>query len=164
MTDEQQEAPAEGQADAGQGDEQSEEHRKAQEAEEARDQAKEKMEELEEGDPPKDLQDWPADEAKYETFGGPEGPHSYAEGPETKLGPPGVRHHEDGSVSVDGEKVDNPDEFKGDPIPGGPTDPNAPALGGEKAEEEGAEKVEDEGGESGDGGESGGEGSGDDSS
>ena len=37
-----------------------------------------------------------------------------------------MRHHEDGSVTVDGEKVDNPDEYKGDPIPGGPTDPNTP--------------------------------------
>ena len=35
------------------------------------------------------------------------------------------------SVSVGGEKVDNPEDFKGDPIPGGPTDPNAPKLRGE---------------------------------
>jgi hypothetical protein len=38
------------------------------------------------------------------------------------LGRPDVRHHEDGSVSVEGEKVDDPEEFKGEPIPGGPTD------------------------------------------
>ena len=50
---------------------------------------------------------------------------SYEEGPERKLGPSGLRHHEDGSVSIDGEKVDDPEEYKGDPIPGGPTDPNA---------------------------------------
>ena len=43
-----------------------------------------------------------------------------------KLGPANLERHEDGSVSVDGEKVDNPDDYKGDPIPGGPTDPNAP--------------------------------------
>ena len=43
-----------------------------------------------------------------------------------------MRHHEDGSVSVDGEKVDNPDEYKGEPIPGGPTDPNAPGIPGEE--------------------------------
>ena len=36
-----------------------------------------------------------------------------------------MRHHEDGSVEVGGEKVDDPDEFKGEPIPGGPTDPDA---------------------------------------
>jgi hypothetical protein len=102
--------------------------------EEERDEAKEKMQELEEGDPPENLEDWPDDEAKYETFGGPEGPHTYQEGPEEKLGPSGVRHHEDGSVTVDGEPVDNPDEYKGDPIPGGPTDPNSPDVAGEKQE------------------------------
>src|SRR4029453_11587 len=63
--------------------------------------------------------------AKYETFGGAEGDHSYDEGPEAKLGPDSVRHHEDGSVEVGGEKADDPDEFKGEPIPGGPTDPDA---------------------------------------
>jgi len=45
--------------------------------------------------------------------------------PERKLGPSGVEHHADGSVTIDGEPVDNPDELKGGPIPGGPTDPNA---------------------------------------
>ena len=44
------------------------------------------MEKLEE-DPPKDLKDWPDDENKYQTFGGPEGHHGYEEGPEAKLGP-----------------------------------------------------------------------------
>ena len=56
--------------------------------------------------------------------GGPEGEHSYDEGPEAQLGRSDVRHHEDGSVTVEGEKVDDPEEFKGDPIPGGPTDNN----------------------------------------
>ena len=56
----------------------------------------ETMEKLEE-DPPKDLADWPTDEAKYTTFGGGEGDHSYEEGPEKKLGPSGLRHNEDGS-------------------------------------------------------------------
>jgi hypothetical protein len=36
-----------------------------------------------------------------------------------------VRFHEDGSVEVGGEEVDDPGEFKGEPIPGGPTDPDA---------------------------------------
>jgi hypothetical protein len=107
---------------------------KAKESEEEQDEAKREMEELEKGDPPENLEDWPSGKAKYETFGGPEGPHTYQEGPEEKLGPSGVRHHEDGSVTIDGEKVDNPDEFKGDPIPGGPTDPDTPAVGGEKKE------------------------------
>jgi hypothetical protein len=47
-----------------------------------------------------------------------------------------VRHYEDGTVTVGGDEVDNPDEFKGDPIPGGPTDPNAPHEPGEPAEED----------------------------
>ena len=85
--------------------------------------AKERVRQLEE-DPPEKLEDWPDDEAKYETFGGPEGEHSYDEGPEAKLGPADVRHHEGGKVTVEGEEVD-PDEYKGDPIPGGPTDSGA---------------------------------------
>src|SRR3982751_1245939 len=101
------------------------------------------------GVPPKDPKDRPDDERKYETFGGPEGDHGYEEGPEAKLGPSGLRHHEDGGVSIDGDKVDDPDEYKGDPIPGGPTDPNAtgPDVDNTKAKQE-AE------GESGDGQES----------
>src|SRR5687767_5747587 len=106
---------------------------KAKAAEEEQDEAKKEMEQLEEN-PPEKLEDWPDDKAKYETFGGPEGEHSYEEGPEANLGQSGVRHHEDGSVSVDGEKVDNPDDYKGEPIPGGPTDPNSPDVAGEKDE------------------------------
>lgn len=83
-----------------------------------------RMKELEE-DPPKDLSDWPDDELKYETFGGPEGGHGYEEGPEAQLGPSGLRYHEDGSIEIQGEKVDNPDDYRSDPIPGGPTDPEA---------------------------------------
>jgi len=86
--------------------------------------AKEEIQQLEE-DPPEKLEDWPDGQAKYETFGGAEGDHSYAEGPETKLGPDSVRHHEDGTVEVGGEKADDPDEYKGEPIPGGPTDPDS---------------------------------------
>jgi hypothetical protein len=93
--------------------------------------AKEEIQALED-DPPEKLEDWPDGQAKYETFGGKEGEHSYAEGPESNLGPDSVRHHEDGSVEVAGEEVDNPDEFKGDPIPGGPTDPDAKSNPDEK--------------------------------
>ena len=39
-----------------------------------------------------------------------------------------MRHREDGSVEVKGEKVDDPDEYKGEPIPGGPTDPDAEGV------------------------------------
>jgi hypothetical protein len=88
-----------------------------------RDPAKEKIKELEEN-PPERIEDWPEDEAMYETFGGPEGKHSYEEGPEAKLGPSSLRHHEGGDVSIEGEKVDDPERYKGDPIPGGPTDPD----------------------------------------
>jgi hypothetical protein len=98
---------------------------KAKEKEEERDKAKETMEELEEN-PPEKLEDWPDDAAKYETFGGPEGEESYDESVTSKLGPSSLRHHEDGKVTVEGEEVDNPDDYKGDPIPGGPTDPDAP--------------------------------------
>jgi hypothetical protein len=111
---------------ASSGDE-DEESKKAQEKEEEREKARDKVKELEEGDPPADLEDWPDDAAKYETFGGPEGEHGYHEGPEEeKLGPSSLRHHEDGKVTVAGDEVDDPDEYKGDPIPGGPTDPDAP--------------------------------------
>ncbi|HEV2820879.1 MAG TPA: hypothetical protein VGW11_10255 [Solirubrobacteraceae bacterium] len=86
------------------------------------------LEELED-DPPKALEDWPTGKAKYETFGGGEGQHGYEEGPEAKLGPSGLRHHENGSVSIEGEMVDNPQDYKGDPIPGGPSDPDAAGPG-----------------------------------
>jgi hypothetical protein len=113
---------------------QSDEREKAQEAKERHEQAVEKMEELEK-DPPQKLEDWPDDQAKYQTFGGSEdGEGSYDEKHEEALGEHSVRHYEDGSVEVKGEKADDPDEYKGDPIPGGPTDPDAPSLSGEDDE------------------------------
>ena len=92
--------------------------------------AKDEVKALEEN-PPSKLEDWPDGPAKYETFGGPEGESAYEESPTARLGPSGVRHHEDGSVTVDGERVENPEDYKGDPIPGGPTDPDAQRLAGE---------------------------------
>lgn len=85
-----------------------------------------------EGDPPQDLSDWPTGKAKYETFGGAEHQSSYDEAATSELGPSDVRHREDGSVEVHGETVDNPEEYKNDPIPGGPTDPNTPTGAGEQ--------------------------------
>ena len=79
--------------------------------------ARKKVEELED-DPPTDLSEWPDDEAKYVTFGGGEGDHGYDEGPEKNLGPSSVRRFEDGSVEVEGEKVDNPDDYKAESIKG----------------------------------------------
>src|SRR4051812_35629752 len=106
-------------------------HDKAQEAAERHEKAKATMEEIEK-DPPEKLEDWPDDEAKYQTFGGSEdGDSTYDEKHEEALGPHSVRHHEDGKVEVKGEEADNPDDFKGEPIPGGPTDPDAPAVAGE---------------------------------
>lgn len=106
-------------------------------------QIKQEMKQIEE-DPPENLEDWPQGKAKYETMGGPEGEHGYHEGPEQNLGPSSLRHHEGGDVSIAGEKVDNPEEYKGEPVPGGPTDPNSPDAGGERDKE----KAGEEGGES----------------
>ncbi len=114
---------------------------KAQSEEEEVEEAKKVMEELEEGDPPEKLEDWPGGKAKYQTYGGPDsGDGGYEDGATAKLGPSNLRHHEDGSVTVDGEEVDDPDEYKGEPIPGGPSDPDAPPdpamIGQENDEDE----------------------------
>jgi hypothetical protein len=85
--------------------------------EEEQKELKERMSKLEE-DPPEKLEDWPDDDLKYQTFGGPEGDHSYEEGPERQLGPSSLQRHEDGSVSIEGEKVDDPDEYKTEPLEG----------------------------------------------
>ena len=123
---EERDPPAGDEGEGGSSEDEDAESKKAQEKEEERENAREKVKELEEGDPPSDLEDWPDDAAKYETFGGPEGEHGYHEGPEEeKLGPSSLRHHEDGKVTIAGDEVDEPDEFKGEPIPGGPTDPDA---------------------------------------
>jgi hypothetical protein len=109
--------------------------------------AKETMSKLEEGDPPEKLEDWPGGKAKYLTYGGPDGGESYDEGATQKLGPSSLRHHEDGSVTIEGEEVDDPDEYKGEPIPGGPSDPDAPpdpAMVGEEDDEMGEDGDSDE--------------------
>jgi hypothetical protein len=83
--------------------------------------AKAEMAELEEGDPPENLEDWPSGRAKYLTYGGPEGTAGYDEGATKKLGPSSLEHHEDGRVTIEGEEVDNPEEYKADePVPGAP--------------------------------------------
>jgi hypothetical protein len=109
-------------------------------------QAKEEMSELEEGEPPKDLADWPGGKAKYLTYGGPDGGESYDDGATSKLGPSSLRHHEDGSVTIEGEEVDDPEEYKGEPIPGGPSDPDAPpdpAMVGEDDEKDSDDDSDD---------------------
>jgi hypothetical protein len=116
----------------------------ARQEEEEVEQAKEEMSELEEGDPPKDLADWPGGKAKYLTYGGPDGGESYDDGATAKLGPSSLRHHEDGSVTIEGEEVDDPDEYKGEPIPGGPSDPDAPPDPAMVGEEEADEDSDDD--------------------
>jgi hypothetical protein len=100
---------------------QSDEHEKAEEALKKHEKAQETIKDLED-DPPKNLEDWPDDEAKYLTFGGAEGDHSYDEGPEAKLGPSSL-------------------ERKGEPIPGGPTDPEGTELAGERLRKEKEERM-----------------------
>jgi len=109
---------------------------KAEEAKQRYEKAQEKIHKVEEQDePPTNLEDWPDDDAKYLTYGGTEGDTSYDEGATAKLGPHDLERHADGSISIEGEKVDNPEDYKGEPIPGGPTDPNAPKLAGEEKQE-----------------------------
>jgi hypothetical protein len=81
--------------------------------------AAEEMRDLEQsGEIPQDPTDWPGGKAKYVTFGG-ESDEPYGEGPTSKLGPAEVTHNEDGSVSVGGEEVDDPSEYKGEKITSG---------------------------------------------
>jgi hypothetical protein len=147
--EEQQESPS--------GEDQSDARKSAEEAEKEADEAKQKVKDLEE-DPPEKLEDWPDDKAKYETFGGAEGDESYEESVTSKLGPSSLRHREDGSVEVEGEEVDDPEEYKGEPIPGGPTDPkmsDSRAYGEPDLTDETSQDVEGEekGNEEGDSGE-----------
>jgi hypothetical protein len=87
----------------------------AQEKEEESEQAQKEMQELEESDElPKEPSDWPSGPAKYETFGKDDA--AYGEGATAKLGPANLERHTDGSITIDGKKVDNPDDYKGEPI------------------------------------------------
>src|SRR3954447_22664154 len=89
----------------------------AQRQEQEVEEAKEEISSLEEQDPeslPDDLDEWPSGRAKYLTFGGPEGTAGYDEGPTSKLGPSSLEHHEDGWVTIEGEKVDDPEKYKSD--------------------------------------------------
>ena len=82
-------------------------------------QAVEEMREFEkQGEVPHDLNEWPQGKAKYVTYG-EDSDEAYGAGPTENLGPAEVEHHEDGSVSVAGEKVDDPSKYKGEPIKSG---------------------------------------------
>jgi hypothetical protein len=90
------------------------------------------MKEFEERDEvPTDLSEWPDGRARFLTYGN-DSDEPFGEGPTAKIGPGTLERHEDGSITIDGEPVENPEDHKGEPIPGGPTDPNAPTLAGEK--------------------------------
>ena len=87
----------------------------AQEKEEETEQAEKEMQELENSDElPQDPSGWPSGPAKYETFGKDDA--AYGDGATEKLGPANLQRHADGSVTIDGKKVDNPDDYKGEPI------------------------------------------------
>src|SRR3954447_23617684 len=138
MTEEQQEQERDNAADPDGGGEDESAQDAAQREEEQVEEAKQVMSELEEGDPPDQLEDWPGGKAKYQTYGGPEGEQGYDEAATQKLGPSSLRHHEDGNVTIEGEEVDDPDEYKSEPIPGGPSDPDAPpdpAMVGEEEDD-----------------------------
>jgi uncharacterized protein with von Willebrand factor type A (vWA) domain len=87
----------------------------AREKEERSEQAQKEIEELEQADElPTEVSEWPSGPAKYETFGKDD--DAYGDGATEKLGPANLKRHADGSVSIDGKKVDNPDDYKGEPI------------------------------------------------
>ena len=88
-----------------------------------REQAQDEMRALEGGDAPTEREGWPSGPARNLTYGSED--DQYGTGVTAKLGPADVRHYADGSVSVGGEMVDNPGDFKGEPLPGGPTDTGA---------------------------------------
>jgi hypothetical protein len=123
-------------------EEQEAEKSQDEQSEDETEKAKEEVRQLEEEGPPEKLEDWPTGKAKYETYGGPEGEHPYHEGPEQQLGPSDTRHREDGEVEIEGEEVEDADEYKGDPIPGGPTDPDTPNLRMDKASPEDSSQTE----------------------
>jgi hypothetical protein len=97
---------------------------KARDKEKENEAAAEEMRVLEEGDAPKDLDDWPSGPAKYLTYGTDED-EPYGVGVTAKLGPANLERNGDGSIVIDGEKVDNPEDYKAEPLEGGPTDPKA---------------------------------------
>ena len=80
--------------------------------------------ELEDGDPPTDLDDWASSLSKYLTYGSDED-EPYGVGVTGKLGPANLERNGDGSIVIDGDKVDNPEDYKAQPLEGGPTDPTA---------------------------------------
>ena len=123
------------------------------------DTARAQIDKMEEDGPPEDLSEWPTGKAMYLSFGGAEGEQGYEEGPARQMGPSSLRHHADGGVEVQGEMVDNPDDYKGEKSVGEEADEIGMDKGAKSEGEEGEEGSSDEDGESSDGGSSGEEGS-----
>jgi hypothetical protein len=100
--------------------------------------AHEEMDRLAEADElPSDPRDWPTGKAKFLTLGGSDDPDRYGEGATEKLGPAEVVHEADGSISVAGEQVDNPEDYKAESILS-----DSPAIPGEgKPKEEKGESA-----------------------
>jgi len=96
---------------------------KAEDQKKENEQAAEEMHALEEGDPPTNLEDWPDGPAKYLTYGSGED-EAYGAGVTGKLGPANLERNGDGSIVIDGDKVDNPEDYKAEPLEGGPSDPS----------------------------------------
>ena len=96
------------------------------------DDAHKEIERLENADElPTELSDWPGGKAKFLTLGGSDAGDRYGEGATSELGPGDLVRHAGGAISIAGKMVDNPEDYKGEPIPGGPTDPDAPQEPGE---------------------------------
>ena len=76
------------------------------------DEARAQIRKLQKEGPPEQLADWPTGKAMFLTFGGAEGEEGYEDGHARQMGPSSTRHHPDGSVEVQGEMVDNPDDYK----------------------------------------------------
>jgi hypothetical protein len=76
------------------------------------DEARAQIKRLEKDGPPTKLTDWPTGKAMFLTFGRAEGgDEGYEEGNARQMGPSSLRHYADGSVSIRGEKVDNPKAY-----------------------------------------------------
>jgi hypothetical protein len=111
------------------------------------DTARAQIDKMEEEGPPEDLGEWPRGKAMYLSFGGAEGEQGYEEGPAQQMGPSSLRHHTDGSVEVKGEKVDNPEDYKGEKSVGEEAEEIGMDKGAKSEGDEGEESSGDEQGQ-----------------
>ncbi len=109
------------------------------------DTARAQIDKMVEDGPPDDLADWPRGKAMYLSFGGAEGEEGYEEGPARQMGPSSLRHHADGSVEVQGEMVDNPDDYKADKSVGEEADEIGMDKGAKSEGDEGDESSGEDG-------------------